>query len=85
MKYAVMIEIDTGEWEYVRETNPFSNSTPVLLFNNKDLAEEECKQWNTGRVVEWPEIREMTPEERRRAKEREDWNGWSEGPIDVHR
>lgn len=71
MKYAVMIEIDTGEWEYVRVTNPFSNSTPVLLFDNKDLAEEECKQWLTGRVVEWTEIREMTPEERLRAIERE--------------
>lgn len=85
MKYAVMIEIDTGEWEYVRETNPFSNSTPVLLFDTKADADAECTKWITGRVIEWQEIREMTPEERRRAKEREDWNGWSEGPIDVHR
>ena len=90
VKYAVLIEIDTGEWEYIRETNPFSNSTPVLLFDNKDLAEEECKKWITGHVIEWQEIRwqelrEMTSEERQRAKERDKWNGWSEVPIDVHR
>ena len=53
--YAVWIEKDTGEFDYVRERkgNSWSDSSPVMEFNNKDDAEIEAYRWNTGRVVEY--------------------------------
>ena len=53
MKYAVMFEIEHGEPEHVRVSNPFNRDTPVLVFDNKEDAEREAKNWNTGVVVEW--------------------------------
>ena len=52
MKYAVMIEIERGEWMYVADENPFTIYSSPLLFNNRDQAEEEAAKWNTGVVVE---------------------------------
>ena len=54
--YAVWIEKDTGEFDYVRDTqgtNSWSDSSPVLQFDSKDDAEIEAYRWNTGRVVEY--------------------------------
>ena len=54
--YAVWIEKDTGEFDYVRDTeggNSWSDSSPVLQFDNKSDAEIEAYRWNTGRVVEY--------------------------------
>ena len=53
--YAVWIEKDTGEFDYVRERkgNSWSDSSPVMEFNNKDDAEIEAYRWNTGKVVEY--------------------------------
>ena len=53
--YAVWIEKDTGEFDYVRERkgNSWNDSSPVMEFNNKDDAEIEAYRWNTGRVVEY--------------------------------
>jgi len=54
MKYAVMIDIELGHSDYVRE-NPkvFTNLTPVKLYDTKEEAQAEANTWNTGRVVEW--------------------------------
>jgi hypothetical protein len=52
MQYAVMIEIEKGEWTYVSEENPFTIYSMPMLFNNRDAAEEEASKWNTGVVVE---------------------------------
>ena len=54
--YAVWIEKDTGEFDYVRDTegtNSWTDSSPVLQFDSKDDAEIEAYKWNTGRVVEY--------------------------------
>ena len=54
--YAVWIEIDTGEFDYVRRTHngkSWGMSTPVLTFFQREHAELEAKKWNTGQVVEW--------------------------------
>ena len=54
--YAVWIEKDTGEFDYVRDTeggNSWSDSSPVLQFDSKSDAEIEAYRWNTGRVVEY--------------------------------
>lgn len=52
-KYAVMFEIEHGEPEYVRVSNPFDRNTPVLLFDNRADAHREAQNWNTGVVVMW--------------------------------
>ena len=54
--YAVWIEKDTGEFDYVRDTeggNSWNDHSPVLQFDSKDDAEIEAYRWNTGRVVEY--------------------------------
>ena len=54
--YAVWIEKDTGEFDYVRDTeggNSWTDHSPVLQFDNKSDAEIEAYRWNTGRVVEY--------------------------------
>ena len=53
MKYAVMFEIERGEPEYVRVSNPFNRDTPVLVFDSKEAAQREAQNWNTGVVVVW--------------------------------
>ena len=51
MTYAVEIEIELGEFTYVRKENPWTEDHKVWIFNNRGEAEEEAKRWNTGRVV----------------------------------
>jgi len=52
-KYAVMIEVDHGEWMYLSEDNPFDYSSKPLVFNTKEGAQEAAKNWNTGWVIEY--------------------------------
>jgi hypothetical protein len=51
--YGVQIEIDEGEYEYVREKtgNSWATTDSVLTFDNKEDALIEAKKWNTGVVV----------------------------------
>lgn len=54
--YAVWIEKDKGEYDYVRErVNNFSwsDDSPVMVFDTKEAAQEEASKWNTGQVVEY--------------------------------
>ena len=68
MPYAVEIEIELGEYTYVRKENPWTEDHKVWVFSNKWEAEEEAKRWNTGRVV--PYIRPMSKSERQRSEEK---------------
>tara|TARA_B100000900_G_C19953168_1_gene462525 strand:- start:176 stop:481 length:306 start_codon:yes stop_codon:yes gene_type:complete len=54
--YAVWIEVDKSEFDYVRETNgrnSWSADSPIKLFDTKETAQEEANKWNTGEVVEY--------------------------------
>lgn len=53
--YAVWIEKDKGEYDYVRvrEGNSWSDTSPVMEFDTKEAAIEEANRWNTGEVVEY--------------------------------
>tara|TARA_B100000424_G_scaffold242700_1_gene211724 strand:- start:2206 stop:2388 length:183 start_codon:yes stop_codon:yes gene_type:complete len=53
--YAVWIEKDKGEWDYVRvrKGNSWSDTSPVMEFDTKEAAQEEANKWNTGQVVEY--------------------------------
>ena len=53
--YAVWIEKDRGEYDYVRERkgNSWNDKSPVMLFDTREAAQEEARKWNTGRVVEY--------------------------------
>ena len=69
MKYAVMIEIERGEWSYVADENPFTVYSSPLLFNNRKQAEEEAAKWSTGVVVEREgQIRSFDKSEKSRSK-----------------
>jgi len=68
MPYAVEIEIELGEFTFVRKENPWTKDHKVWVFRNLSDAEEEAKKWNSGRVV--PYIRLMTKEERQRGKDK---------------
>lgn len=52
-KYAVMIEVDEGEWMYVSGDNPFTYASKPQVFETRSEAEEAAKMWNTGWVVEY--------------------------------
>ena len=53
--YAVWIEKDKGEYDYVRERvgNSWNDASPVMVFDTKETAQEEADKWNTGQVVEY--------------------------------
>ena len=53
--YAVWIEQDKGEYDYVRERkgNSWNDKSPVMLFDTREAAQEESRKWNTGKVVEY--------------------------------
>ena len=53
--YAVWIEQDKGEYDYVRErkNGSWNDTSPVMLFDTREAAQEESRKWNTGRVVEY--------------------------------
>jgi hypothetical protein len=52
-KYAVMIEVDHGEWMYVSGKNPFSYADKPVLFETREEAQEVANEWNTGWVVQY--------------------------------
>ena len=52
MKYAVLIQVDEGEWMYLSEDNPFTYESEPQIFETKEEAEAAAARWNTGRVVE---------------------------------
>lgn len=50
--YAVMIEIDEGDWQYVRGTGSSWNSTDhVRIFWSEEEANKEAARWNNPNVV----------------------------------
>tara|TARA_Y200000002_G_C22577493_1_gene619359 strand:- start:193 stop:393 length:201 start_codon:yes stop_codon:yes gene_type:complete len=53
--YAVWIERDLGEYDYVRERkgNSWTDSSPVMIFDTEEAAQKEADKWNTGQVVEY--------------------------------
>ena len=53
--YAVWIEKDTNEYDYVRERkgNSWNDKSPVMVFDTREAAQEEANRWNTGEVVEY--------------------------------
>ena len=55
MKYAIFLEVDSGEWDYLRvkENGCWTIQSPIHLFDSKEDAVEECKQYNTATVVEY--------------------------------
>ena len=53
MKYAVLIQVDEGEWMYLSEDNPFTYKSKPQIFETKEDAEAAAARWNTGRVVEY--------------------------------
>jgi hypothetical protein len=71
--FLVEIEIELGEFTYVRKENPWTEDHKVWVFNNRWEAEEEAKRWNTGRVVSY--IRTMSKSERQRSEEKGQVNG----------
>ena len=55
-KYAVFLQIDDFEWDYMRERSDhmtWTSSSPVMTFTNKQDAQKEADKWNTAAVVEW--------------------------------
>jgi len=67
MNYAVMIEVDFGQPDYVRDGNPWTNSSPVKIFSTREEAQVEAAKWNTGQVVVWKIL--------------DDWDNWTDGDI----
>ena len=58
MMYAIWINIDNHEWDYVRESQRedmqgWSCNDPIKTFLNKEDADKEASRWNTGEVVEY--------------------------------
>jgi hypothetical protein len=66
--WAVMFEIEKGEFVYDTGKKVFTNYDDPLIFTDKEEAMGQAKNWNTGTVV--PYIRPMTDEERHRSIER---------------
>jgi len=56
MQYAIFLQIEDDQWDYLRKKpnqNTWTDQDPVTLFNSKEDAEKECSKWNTGAVVEY--------------------------------
>ena len=58
MMYAIWINIDHHEWDYVRESQTedmqgWSCNDPIVTFTTKEEADKEASRWNTGEVVEY--------------------------------
>ena len=79
-KYGIMLTL-SGSQVWVPE-NPkhFTNNEPPKLYDTYEEVQEAAKQWNDPMIVvvrearPSREIRDMTPAERMRAKERYDNN-----------
>ena len=52
-KYAVMFEVEEGEWMYLTEDNPFTYASKPRIFDDLRMAEVAALLWNTGCVVEY--------------------------------
>jgi|TARA_R110002111_G_scaffold2330_1_gene15233 hypothetical protein len=64
--WAVMFEIEKGEFVYDTGKTVFTNYDSPLMFTDKEVAKKRATQWNTGTVV--PYIRPMTDEERQESR-----------------
>jgi hypothetical protein len=69
--YLVMFEIEEGEMMYASAENPFTYESKPIIFDDKNLAEQHAKSYNTGIVIEQDDIRPFNRSERLRAKVRE--------------
>jgi len=67
--WAVMFEIEGGEWAYDTGKKVFTNYDKPLVWGDKEEAMVQAKKWNTGIVVPW--IREFDEEERQASIQRE--------------
>lgn len=52
-KYAVMIQVEEGEWMYVSEDNPFTYASKPQVFETREEANQVAKLWHTGWVVSY--------------------------------
>jgi len=76
MRYAVMFEVEEGEWMFATGQQVFDYNTPHLTFGSRAEAEEVRKTFNTGIIVPVDgEIREMRDSERLRSLDRSKYNG----------
>jgi hypothetical protein len=50
-KYAVMHEVDYGEWMYATHENPFTYNSDPIIFESFGLAEDYAKRFNSSTVV----------------------------------
>jgi len=66
--WAVMFEIEKGEYVFDTGKDVFTEKDLPLYFNNKEDAQKHSHKWNTGVVV--PYIKPMTEEERKSSKKR---------------
>lgn len=57
-KYAVMFEVEEGEWMYLTEDNPFTYASKPRIFDDLRMAEAAALLWNTGYVVEYKDNKE---------------------------
>ena len=55
MKYAIFLQTDDNEWDYLREGDDYSwsSNAPVRLFDAREDALKECKKFNTATVTEY--------------------------------
>jgi len=68
MRYAVMFEVELGEWMYATGETMFDYNTPKLTFGSQAEAEEVRKTFNTGIIVPVEgKIRELDESERKRS------------------
>lgn len=51
--YVVQIEVDRGEYDYVRVDKSWGADSPLLFFKNVCEAEREASKWNTGQVIQY--------------------------------
>ena len=70
--WAVMFEIEGGEWAYDTGKQVFTKYDTPLLFTDKEKAMAQAKKWNTGIVVPW--LRGFDEEERQASIQRDQAN-----------
>ncbi len=66
--WAVMFEIEEGEFIYDTGKDCFTLNDPAIYFTDKEEAQKRADKWNTGVVV--PYIKPMTDDERKRSVQR---------------
>tara|TARA_R110000782_G_scaffold9189_1_gene29740 strand:+ start:156 stop:383 length:228 start_codon:yes stop_codon:yes gene_type:complete len=70
--WAVMFEVEEGEYMYDTGKLMFTSKDNPLVFYNKENAVAQAKLWNTGIVVPW--LREFDEEERQASIQRDQAN-----------